>query len=289
MATHDRQTVQIFYNRTSGRHCSKTLALLRSRFEANGAAVILSECGPGSDIAIGEDVSHICAIGGDGTIRHVAMALHRSGRSLPMSIYPGGTINLVHRELASPIDPDLHALRVLGGGSLSQLYSVEINDSLFLACASVGPDSRTVASVSLRLKRRIGRLAYLVAFLRLLVRWPRQPIRLRSTDRELVCEAFYVAKGRFFAGPWSFAPAAQLHEPLLHVIALERATRRDFVRFLWALFRGRPPGDLPRIDAFTCTSLSAEADLPLPVQADGDIVASLPVQLNLRSDPIALC
>ena len=289
MATHDRQTVQLFYNRSSGRHCGKRLALLRSRFEANGARVILSECGPGSDIAIGEDVSHICAIGGDGTLRHVAIALCRSGRSLPMSIYPGGTINLVHRELASPIDPDLHALRVLGGDALSQLYSVEINDSLFLACASVGPDSRAVASVSPSLKRRIGRLAYLVAFFRLLGAWPRQPIRLRSPDRDMICEAFYVAKGRFFAGPWSFAPAAQLHEPLLHVIALERATRRDYIRFLWALFRGRRLDGLDRISAFTCTSLSADADLPLPVQADGDIVASLPVRLNLRSDPIALC
>jgi diacylglycerol kinase family enzyme len=143
--------------------------------------------------------------------------------------------------------------------------------------------------VSLDLKRRICRLAYLVAFCRLLGAWPRQPIRLSSPDRELVCEAFYVAKGRFFAGPWSFAPAAQLHEPLVHVIALERATRRDYFRFLWALFRGRDLAGLPRVAAFTCTSLGADADQPLPVQADGDIVASLPVQLNLRSDPIALC
>jgi diacylglycerol kinase family enzyme len=289
MATHDRQTVQLFYNKSSGRHCSKKLAGLRSRFEANGAHVILSECGPGSDISIGDDVSHICAVGGDGTIRHVALALCRSGRSLPMSIYPGGTINLVHRELASPIDPDLHALRVLSGEALSNLYSVEINDSLFLACASVGPDSRAVASVSPGLKRRIGRLAYLIAFFRLLGTWPRQPIRLLSADREVVCEAFYVAKGRFFAGPWSFAPAAQLAEPLLHVVALERATRRDYLRFLWTVFRGRGLGGLPRVAAFTCTSLSAESDLPLPVQADGDIVACLPVRLNLRSDPIALC
>jgi diacylglycerol kinase family enzyme len=289
MATHDRQTVQLFYNKTSGRHCSKRLAVLRSRFEANGARVILSECGPGADMAIGEDVSHICAVGGDGTIRHVALALCRSGRSLPMSIYPGGTINLVHRELASPTDPDLHALRVLSGDGASHLYSVEINDSLFLACASVGPDSRAVASLSPGLKRRIGRLAYAVAFFRLLANWPRQPIRLRSPDREVLCEAFYVAKGRFFAGPWSFAPAAQLGEPLLHVIALERATRRDYLRFLWSVFRGRRLEDLPRIAAFTCTSLSADADQPLPVQADGDIVTTLPVRLNLRADPIALC
>ena len=289
MAMHGRQTVQLFYNRTSGRHCDKRLSALRERFEANGAAVILSECGPGTEIAIGEDVSHVCAIGGDGTIRHVALALSRSGRSEPMSIYPGGTINLVHRELALPTDPDLHALRVLSGEGASLLYSVDINDSLFLACASVGPDSRAVAGVAARLKRRIGRFAYAVSFLRLFARWPRERIRLRTPDQEIDGEAFYVAKGRFFAGPWSFAPAAQLAEPLLHVIVLERAKRRDYLRFLWALYRGRPVDRLPRVTAFTCTSLSAEGDAPLPVQADGDVITHLPVVVTLRADPIALC
>lgn len=289
MAMSHRHTVQLFYNRTSGRHCDKKLSALRSRFEANGATVILSECGPGVDAAIREDASHICAIGGDGTVRHVAQALCRSGRALPMSVYPGGTINLVHRELAWPTDPDLHALRVLRGDGASFLYSVEINDSLFLACASVGPDSRAVAALSPGLKRRIGRLAYAVSFLTIVAKWPRQPIRLRSPERDMVCEAFYVAKGRFFAGPWSFAPAAQLAEPLLHVVAMERATRLDYARFIWALFRGTRLDQSKGIAAFTCTSLTADADAPLPVQADGDIVASLPVRLNLRSDPIALC
>jgi diacylglycerol kinase family enzyme len=286
----DRQTVQFFYNKTAGRHCLERLAALRSRFEANGAQVILSECGPGLDAAIDKDASHVCTIGGDGTVRHVALALSRCERPLAMSVYPGGTINLLHREIASPTDPDLHALRVLRGDAPSQLYSVEINDSLFLACASVGPDSRAVASVSLALKRRIGRLAYAVSFLRLLLRWPRQTILLSCDEgRELSCEAFYVAKGRFFAGPWSFAPAARLSEPLLHVAALERARRRDCLRFAWAMLCGKAPESVEGLRLFTCTGLSAQAAEPLPVQADGDIAAYLPVRMRLRPEPIALC
>ena len=289
MAKSENRTVQLIYNPTAGRHCSKRLAALRLGFETGGARVILSECGPGSDIVISDEAHHVCALGGDGTARHVALALSRSGKSLPMSIYPGGTINLVHREILSPLDPEEHAVRALGGASARNHYCVELNDTLFLACASVGPDSLAVASVSPRLKRIVGRLAYAAAFLSVLLKWQRHQIRLVSDAGEVSCEAFYVAKGRFFAGPWSFAPEAELHAPLLHVIALKRARRRDYARFLWALARQRRTDSVPGVVAFTCTELTAEADAPLPMQADGDIVATLPTQLKLRADPLSFC
>jgi diacylglycerol kinase family enzyme len=289
MSKSDTRTVQLIYNPTAGRHCDKRLAALRLGFEARGARVILSECGPGSDIVINDEAHHVCALGGDGTIRHVAHALSRSGRSLPLSVYPGGTINLVHREILSPLDPAEHAVRALGGGSNRDHYCVQLNDTLFLACASVGPDSLAVAEVSSRLKRRVGRLAYAAAFLRNLVKWKRHEIRLASDSGEMSCEAFYVAKGRFFAGPWSFAPEAELASPLLHVIALERARRRDYARFIWALARRRDIKSLPGVVAFTCNELTAEADAALPMQADGDVVATLPIQLKLMAEPLSFC
>ncbi|MGZ8306973.1 MAG: diacylglycerol/lipid kinase family protein, partial [Allosphingosinicella sp.] len=157
------------------------------------------------------------------------------------------------------------------------------------ACASVGPDSRAVAAVSLELKARIGRLAYAWAFVRLLFDWKRSPIRLAWDGGALDCEAFYVAKGRYFAGPWSFAPEAEIGEPLLHVVALARARRRDFARFAWALWRGRRVDSLPGARAFTCTALEARSDSPLPVQADGDPVATLPASIALHEEALSLC
>lgn len=198
--------VQLFYNRTSGGHCPHRLAALRAGFEAEGARVLLSECGPAHPIEIEAEASHVCAVGGDGTLRHVALALARCGRRLPLSVYPAGTVNLVHRERLFPLDPAGHALRLLAEDSGALLHPASLNDGVFLACASVGPDSRAVAEVSLALKARIGKLAYAIAFARILARWRRIPIRLSWDGGILVCEAFYVAKGRYFAGPWSFAP-----------------------------------------------------------------------------------
>jgi diacylglycerol kinase family enzyme len=282
-------TVQLFYNRTSGGHCPRRLDALKAGFEARGAKVLLSECGPGHPIEVGAEASHVCAVGGDGTLRHVAMALARCGRAIPLSIYPAGTVNLLHRERPFPLDPHGHAHRLLGEDQGDLLHPASLNDTFFLACASVGPDSRAVAEVSLPLKKRIGKLAYAVAFCRTLFDWRRARIRLAWEGGELACEAFYVAKGRYFAGPWSFAPAASSAEPLLHVVALATARRRDFARFALALWLGRRVDTLPGATAFTCTALEAEADLPLPVQADGDPVGTLPATISLHGEALSLC
>lgn len=281
--------VQLIYNRTAGRHRRHRLAQLRETFERHGAEVILTECGPGVALAIEDEASHVCAIGGDGTMRHVALAVQRCGRSVPLSVYPAGTVNLLHREIGSPLDPVLHAPRLLAAEPAAYHYTVEVNDTLFLACASVGPDSRAVAGLSSRLKKWIGKAAYVASFLSVLLRWRRDSIRLSHEGGKVDCEAFYVAKGRYFAGPWSFAPAARLAEPILHVVALRTARRRDFARFSWTMLRGRSVEALPFVAAFECTDFEAACAAPVPVQADGDVVTALPARFRLRAEPMAFC
>ncbi|MDK2770550.1 hypothetical protein DAH66_21800 [Sphingomonas koreensis] len=278
--------VQIIHNKSAGRHSPAKLTALRAGFEARGAEVVLSECGPGLEIAIDHAAAHVCAVGGDGTVRHVALAIARCGRSLPMSVYPSGTVNLVHREFSAHHAPHSHAGRVMRRDRGRSHYAVQVNDTLFFACASVGPDSRTVAALSPRLKRHFGRLAYVVAIVRVLVDWRRDKIEILCEGRAITCEAFYVAKGRYFAGPWSIAQDARLGVPLLHVLALTKARRRDFIRLVWALLTGRRADALAGVTAFTCTALTARAAANLPVQADGDIAADLPAGFELRPDPI---
>ena len=280
------QRVQIFHNKGAGRGSIANVTALREGFEDRGAAVVLSECGPGLKIAIDDAATHLCAVGGDGTVRHVAQALSRCDRVLSMSVYPSGTVNLVHRELSVHHAPRLHAERVMRLDLASNCYSVRLNQTLFLACASVGPDSRAVAALSPRLKFRFGRLAYVVSFLRVLADWRRDRIEIICGDRRIECEAFYVAKGRYFAGPWSVAQAARLDLPLLHVLALVRARRRDFIRLAWALLTGRRADALKGVTTFTCTAFAATAATGLPVQADGDIAANLPAEFELQPDPI---
>ena len=119
--------------------------------------------------------------------------------------------------------------------------------------------------------------------------WSRPEIVLDYGAGHVVCEAFYVAKGRYFAGPWSFAQAARLTEPLLQVVALPRARRRDYLVFLWRLARGLPFKGWRGAIVFECTRLSASGSTPYPVQADGDIIAALPIVMSVTPEPCGFC
>jgi diacylglycerol kinase (ATP) len=216
-------------------------------------------------------------------LRHVAAAIGRAGRPLPLSIYPTGTVNLLARECDYRLDPIAFARRVIAGASRAHHVGL-IGTTPFFTCASVGPDSYAVAAVSTGLKRLVGRLAYGWSFSTLLIRWPRPRLRVVHDGEEIACEAVYVAKGRLFAGPWSFAPEAAVGEPLFHVVTLGRATRLLYARFLWRLVTGKSVVTLPGVTHFTCSTLRIEGDAPL--EADGDIVSQLPVEIRIDPAPL---
>jgi diacylglycerol kinase (ATP) len=269
--------VQLFVNPRAGAASRKRVAALIRAFEAAGARVILDQ----SEVAA--DASHVCAVGGDGTLRHVAAAIGRADRPLTLSIYPTGTVNLLARECDYRLDPVGFASRTLAGRTRTHHVGL-IGTTPFFTCASVGPDSYAVAAVSTRLKRLVGRLAYGWSFATLLFRWPRPNLRVVHDGGETACEAVYIAKGRLFAGPWSFAPEAAVDDPLFHVVTLGRATRLLYARFLWRLVTGGSVATLPGATHFICATLRIEGDAPL--EADGDIVAQLPT--DIRIDPATL-
>lgn len=280
-----RPRVQLFYNPTSGSFTPRTLKALVSAFTQEGAEVIPTPS-VNSTPVVPHDVTHVCIAGGDGTVRHVAMNVAGGGRSLPLAIYPAGTINLIAREGGFRRSATSCAQALLHGDTEQPHHPVKVGEALFFGCASVGPDSLAVAQVSVRLKRYIGRIAYVAAFLPILWNWPRPKLHVAVDGREIECEAVYIAKGRYFAGPWSFAPAARVSEGVLHVLVLPKARRRDYLPFLWAMLRKSDPGRIRGTETFTCTSLSIEGGDAFPVQADGDLIATCPVNLSVQKSPI---
>ena len=278
--------VQLFANPLSGSHSPRRIAALVRAFAALGAEVIESEASAAHPPEIDPRATHVCVAGGDGTVRHVARALRTSGHAAPLAQYPLGTINLLAREAAYHPNPTRFAARFLGQGERRRHYTGALEDEMFLVCASAGPECAAIRGYSPQLKRRFGRLAYGVSMLRALRDWQRHELTVTADGQAFACEAVYIAKGRFFAGPFSFAPAARLTDGKLHVVALGTARRRDYLRFLSDLLLRRDPGKRPGNHSFTCTELTIDGPVHVEVQADGDIVAALPLRASASAEPI---
>ena len=122
--------------------------------------------------ALDAEVDLVCALGGDGTVRAVAAALRDTG--VPMGLLPGGTGNLLARNLDLPFDSLEDSLVVALTGEDTRIdvgcLSVapadtqdEPKDYYFLVMAGLGFDASVMAEAPEALKSHIGWAAYVVS------------------------------------------------------------------------------------------------------------------------------
>jgi diacylglycerol kinase family enzyme len=270
--------LDLVYNPAAGSFRQSRLDALVRAFERRGAAVTaLATTREGVRLSGAADL--VCVHGGDGTLRDTVQALGSRAGDVPLCIAPAGTINLVARELGYARDPERLAAQVCaawerGPESWTRAPLYTLGDMPVVACLSIGPDSHAVSRVSGALKRRIGRLAYLVAMLQVMRDWPRGTMAITgelADGTPFACEAaaVIVSHGALFGGPFRLSSSASLTADAIELIVLERPSRRRVAAFTVAAF-ARWPLDKLGLASFRTARRIAFDRCVSPVQVDGD-------------------
>jgi diacylglycerol kinase family enzyme len=82
----------------------------------------------------------VVVAGGDGTIACAASTL--IGRDVPLAILPCGTMNLVAKDLALPINDPAAAIGVVANGRIREVDVGEVNGHVFLCASMLGLPAR---------------------------------------------------------------------------------------------------------------------------------------------------
>ena len=152
----------------------------------------------------------------------------------------------------------------------------------------VGMDAHIVNRTSLRLKKRIGKLAYVLQGLRELVACVPRRYRVEIDGSETVeAASVIVAKSRFYGGEFQLAPLADIGKPELQVCLFLRVGRLSTLLYI----AGMGIGHLDRMPGYRTVAATAvritghDGD---PVQVDGDCRGSLPLEIAPGAHPLSV-
>jgi diacylglycerol kinase family enzyme len=164
----------------------------------------------------------VAACGGDGTLSEVACGL--AGSEVPLAALPGGTSNVLIRELGIPLDP-VRAADLICDGVPRRVRLLQANGRPFLLWAGIGLDARIMGKMSLRLKRWLGRagIFFTVAPEFFRYEFPELEVLVDGVAHEatfaVVCHA------RRYAGDWIIAPDAALDSDEMDVLLFSGRNR----------------------------------------------------------------
>jgi diacylglycerol kinase (ATP) len=257
---------------------------------------LVATTGPGSasaqtrrEIESGCDL--VIAAGGDGTINEVANGMLHSG--VPLAILPGGTANVLAREMRMPINMERAAAQIAGLRpcriSVGRLRLGDAPPRCFLCMAGAGLDAEIVSRIHPGLKMRAGKFAYYAHGLAQVFR-PLPEFEVIVDGKTFRASFALISRVRNYGGDLEIAVGASLLRDDFQVVLFRGTQSAAYLRYLAgvALRRvERMPG---------CTVLHGQSVTcehppgahPIKVQVDGELAGALPAAAEIVPEALTL-
>jgi diacylglycerol kinase (ATP) len=274
----------------------RSLDKARHIFATGGIDADLAETtGPGHATEIAaraaaENRGLVIACGGDGTLNEVVngLAARQNGHRVPLALLPGGTANILAKELDLPWDIPRAAEKLVQGtvkeialGLATPLEQPE-KKKYFLSVAGAGPDGMIVYSIDLGLKSRVGILAYWWEGLREAFRYKFPHFRVISGGRTINASLVIVGRTQNYGGPFKITTEADLFEDHFEILTLATRSGLRYLSYLPWLYlnklRGTAGVEFFKSDSLLCEPLDSN---PVYAQIDGEPLARLPVEFRI--------
>jgi diacylglycerol kinase (ATP) len=232
----------------------------------------------------------VFGMGGDGTLREIAVAL--AGTGVALGLLPGGTTNVLALALDVPAHPvKAAALYRARDGAPLDLRELDVGVAAgiqFLMMVTVGVDSEILRRASQTAKRRFGRLAVAAQALAALKAY--RPTTYTLVDRDHRASGSFVAASniRYYGGPFEIAPGADPLDGQLDFAVFSGTGRLKTLELALDVLTGT---HLARADLETWQGSAAriEGDGEAWLQIDGDpIRLGLPVEIGLAPERLKI-
>jgi diacylglycerol kinase family enzyme len=174
----------------------KCISILESKL-GNIEIFYTEFAGHGEEIAFKENADLVISAGGDGIINEIVNGL-REKKCLFFPL-PFGTANVFCKEHGINSNP-LKAAHNFSLANKSEIYLGFINNKYFVQMAGFGFDADAVRNVNLKLKRKLGKFAYIKSGIEILIKGDFKKIKYFYKGKENFAYHLIVSVGEKYAG-----------------------------------------------------------------------------------------
>jgi YegS/Rv2252/BmrU family lipid kinase len=231
----------------------------------------------------------IVSYGGDGTLNEIIQGI--AGTDTALAVWPGGTSNVVARDLGMPFDinrlADVIAKEKTRRIALGVARNSVSEDRYFLMMAGIGLDASIARGVNKRLKRKTGEFAYWVTGIKHLFTWQAEAFVIEVDGQSYESVFALIGNGKGYGGGMRITPNAQLEAPWFEVYILPRqASNLAYMRALAACMRGKP--ESTNATLIKGRHIKANSTHEPWVEADGEIIGPLPMSFDIVPDALSV-
>lgn len=241
----------------------------------------------------------VASLGGDGTVRAVASAL--AGTDVALGLLPGGTGNLLARNLGLPVDALDEAADAMLTGSerridVGRLVADDDEEEVFVVMAGLGLDGEIMAGTNEEIKGALGWPAYVLSAAQNLTRRGFS-VTVGSSGGEGVtgaagdavqrhARAVIVGNCGTLQGGIELMPEAELDDGLLDAVVLAPRGVFGWLSVLSDVATRHRSGHR-RLDRLRAREFDVTAAHPVQAEIDGDPIGERS-RLRVRIEPAAL-
>jgi diacylglycerol kinase (ATP) len=226
--------------------------------------------------------------GGDGSVSSTVDFLANHHGTL--GLLPLGAANDFARTLQIPSGLE-EACETIARGKVVDVDLGLAGENFYVNVASVGLGVEVTRSLSPRLKKKMGPLAYPVAAMKAFFKHDPFTARLTFPDGDHEPAGYErllqvaVGNGRFYGGGMVVAPGSGIDDRYLDVYAIRLGRRRDLI----GVARYLKSGDFVKsegVDHFRTRRVLLETEPELSINVDGELIARTPEEFSVAPNAL---
>jgi diacylglycerol kinase (ATP) len=232
--------------------------------------------------AVKKEVDIVAVYGGDGTLMEVISGL--MGSDIPLAILPGGSANILAKELNIPVNLKEACELICGPHDIGSIDVGQFNKKYFSLRLGLGFEADMVTCADRGVKNKIGMFAYWFSTVTALGKIKEATYHIKVDGEEHKVRGFtciIANAGNVGFGELSLDKNIDIHDGLLDILVVRKISLSLMAHLFATILKQKRAERWELVAHWQGRDISVTATPKQTIQCDGELLAKMPIHAKV--------